>query len=1136
MQARLLGFTGISVAFVAVLAALARAAGDPAAAAGTPVLLILALNAAAWGIGQAMGPRATLGRSLVLLGDALAPLAPCAALFLLAPDALRNPSVRLGALAAGLGIALALGALRSRGPLGDDPYPYFLAFWTGLVLALGRPLAGFGPGTLLFLSVALAALLRYAVLSRAGEGGEEVAQAAMALLSAAVLSAALFFGLTPGPGLLAGSYAAALLLLFWAAQAAELGPGSRLFGAGAYLALTVSLTETLRFFGVALPVYLVAVVTWALVLVALGIVADSASAEPFRESAHWVAALLAASLALFTAPVWGPELRLPAIGRSLVGPAPALLEAAATLGVALVLGGLAVRRKRHPPIASSVFGFASNLGLTAAASYAAPSLVVLAGSACLALLLPGSGRILAPLAFSALLLFATGEPERRLGKAPLALAGYGALVLAIARSRHAPETAVPALAFAASILLGRSIRTGARLPYVLFLLALAAIPRQLAPGGGEVLGTALMGLVAIAVGRAFQSLEGPEPRGLLASGFGVALGAWAFRESLLRAPFALPTLLLLFLGIPLAFYGAPERGRAWDRGVVVRGWIEMIGHLLAFGSGAALVVLLWHALGFPLRDSGPVLAAWALLYRSVHAAFGARRPGRPSTHAALAASYALSAASLALVLVSTSRAIAGATLLLDGAFAFSWAFPKSRASRALELLGHALVILGAGLGLASSPDLGTLLLVGASFVYLWRSLREGRLAPHAVFLLVLTAATLYAIVTGVLPEAVPALGLLAVGLVIVEELAASFEGRGSKVRLTLAWAALAGFATLLVDLFGTSRSEWTLWPVAIAFLVAGARLDDGGAEDRARPGEPEDLWLSTSAYWLAHWAGAAWLVSALVSSELSLGWAPVLLAAWAGIDLALALGRSDRIVAKAAAQAGHALAGAALVLAFLVGRDGGPPVLACVLVGFLYAILAARKVAPLFALASAGAFVLAYSLLGLSSGIRLPEYYLAGALALLYIALRLQGDDDLLLDSGRWLLSGPAAWARRARTAILPLAILVAGALYPAWALLRSGQEIHLFFLAGAAVLLPYAFFRAGHGTTYAVPLSALLLLGALYLYARGELGPGASLALVAASPLVLLNLLAFEVGPFGLAGRSLGAEAAVERVPTSSV
>jgi len=166
------------------------------------------------------------------------------------------------------------------------------------------------------------------------------------------------------------------------------------------------------------------------------------------------------------------------------------------------------------------------------------------------------------------------------------------------------------------------------------------------------------------------------------------------------------------------------------------------------------------------------------------------------------------------------------------------------------------------------------------------------------------------------------------------------------------------------------------------------------------------------------------------------------------------------------------------------------------------------------------------------------EYYLSGLAALLYVALRLQGEDAVFEGAERWLLAGPAGWARQARIAVLPLGILLAGAVYPFLALLRSGQEAHLFFLAGAAVLLPYAFFRGGHGSTYAAPLCALLLGGALYLFAKNELGPVGSLVLIAAAPLLLLNVLAFEVGPLDFLKRAGGpsGETVRERIPSSSL
>jgi hypothetical protein len=70
----------------------------------------------------------------------------------------------------------------------------------------------------------------------------------------------------------------------------------------------------------------------------------------------------------------------------------------------------------------------------------------------------------------------------------------------------------------------------------------------------------------------------------------------------------------------------------------------------------------------------------------------------------------------------------------------------------------------------------------------------------------------------------------------------------------------------------------------------------------------------------------------------------------------------------------------------------------------------------------------------------------------------------------------------------------------------RSGEEVHLFYLAAAAALLLHGFGRVGQGALYVWSYCALLLGGALYLFAVQSLSPAIALGLLAAGLLVLLD------------------------------
>ncbi len=1112
---RLIGYTGVSLVFLALLAQLARGLAEPRAVDPAFLVLVLVLNGLAWALPRLMGSQASaLGRSLTLLGDALFPLNLVSLLHLVAAGG--GTAARLFVLASAGTAYLALGWLRTRTLSGDPLYPYFYAAWGGLLCFLLRHMLGLMPGPLLWTLLAFAVLLQLVSVPEDDLLRYHFGVAAALLLVTAVGLTCLAFGAKPTLDLLVALAGVSAVLVLWAVRSWEAGPEARIFGASAYLVVTLALTETLRFRDAPIPLYSVAMVTWIVILTIAGIVLVQPRAEPFRESAHWIAVLVACGLGMFTSPAWWTAAGLPSIPISPWGEVPPLLAAGSALVVGMALGVLAVHRRRSPPIAASLSGFAVNLGLSTFAAFLAPMLVISAATAVwgLASGFPATAPLV-PLLFAIAILGLSRERERAYGPVALAFAGYGALLLAVFSTPGPGRRATAAMVACATILLWRSMRRSELLPHLAFLAAMTAIPLRSAGGGREVLAAAVLAVLALAAERLLLEHEGAGTRSLLPLGWAVLAGSWAVWASLERGPFVVVALLLVWLAIPLSLVGVDPRGRHYDRVVLIHDWLETAAHLLAIAAGATLMLLLWTGAGLRLRDSGPLLAIWALVHLGLYRRLEARLPRRPATVAAAVASWALSFVSLLLPFASTSRGVVAATLLLNATIAFAWAFPPVAFSRVLRWLGHALALLSAGVAAFGRPRLISEVLLAVGFVYLWRSFREGAVGAHFVFLGAAVASAVVAVAWHAVRDSVPVFSLLAVLLLVVQELARGLTGRrSSRAGLTLGTAMAAGLAAIGIDLWRGQLSQLAYLPLWIGFLASAARWEATPEEARSRPDEPEDRWLAAGSYWIGHWAGAGWLVTVLLASVLAPAWAPLVLAAWAWALLGLlAIAGSNRsgsgsVARSATGQAACLLALGAMAVAGHAWRLGQPAVLAALLAGMFFVSFGRG---PAARLAAAVGFVEAYTLFGLSSGVRLAEYYCVGAAALLYVVLRLLGDNARLEPGEQWLLAGPGAWGRQLRASLVPLAILLLTAGYPLWVLVTRRQEIDLFFIGGAAALLPYGFWRAGQGSTYSTPLCVLYLAGALYLFAVSGLGAAASLFLLATGPLVMLNLLAFE-------------------------
>jgi hypothetical protein len=175
----------------------------------------------------------------------------------------------------------------------------------------------------------------------------------------------------------------------------------------------------------------------------------------------------------------------------------------------------------------------------------------------------------------------------------------------------------------------------------------------------------------------------------------------------------------------------------------------------------------------------------------------------------------------------------------------------------------------------------------------------------------------------------------------------------------------------------------------------------------------------------------------------------------------------DRLALAAILPAVHTFAVAALLAAAVARREGPPAALACVVVGVLYLVMSRTATRAGLVPAAAFAFAEALALLGLHYGVAVAEYYLCALALFLYVVLPTRGGAGASSAGGRWLLDGRRGVASQAQSHFLPALILAFTVGYAAWALVRTHDEVHLFYLGATAAALVFAFARAGQAAAY---------------------------------------------------------------------
>lgn len=1107
MHARaLIGYTGVTAVLVAALASV----GDTRRSDDAPrLLLFLGAALGGWVLGRLLRgrtSRATLARSLTLLGDALA--APC--VWWVAQ--LLGASQPVPAVLGGAAFA-ATAALRLHRD-GDLPplHPYFLGVWGALLALLARAACGLAPEGMLGTLATLAAAVALGETRFARAARRHAILAAALVVVWGVAATAVRLPEPPSAALLASFHLAGLALAGWAYVRGEdahpLGPA---LGGAAWAVVTVALTATLAYAGAPLAAYVAATSTWVAVLAAVATRSERPRLQPFRDSAAWTATVLACALVAATAPVWWPTVGLPRIawgdGWHEAAWRPRGVRAVCAAGLALVsaaAGTLAWSRRRRPSIAYTVGGLFANAGMRLALAYVAPFGTLLAACTALAdtpALVPAAALVLA-----AAYLLASGA-EAAFGRGP-AVAGY-ACVAAAAAAAHATHQPVSLVLVAGALLLfARAARRRAMSDVLgaLAALTVAVGAQSLSRPEGDA-EVALTTLVVLAVARLLADREAESARSGVMLAWSLLAALWALLLALVFPPWPLAGLLVLWLGAPpVVATRRPTGARAaYDPRLFVGEALEAGTLLVAHCAGAAALVLLWRRAGLGVGDAGPILAGWAWAHLGIYRYLARRWPGRPATVATAIASQTLALASLGLPLASSSLRIAIATLLMNAALFFFWSDHRQTRARRRVLLaaGHLLNLAAVGAALLERSAWAPLALVASALIYLWRSHRTRAASTHVAFLLTVTVAAGLALRTEGDGPALWVPSVTAVGLLAVGALSQAASGRTvPAVRLSWAWAVLIAVVTLVgasAYRIAAPRDFALLWT---GFLVSAALWDRHG-EGSVRPGEPEDEWLSLASHWAGHLAGGCTLVGLTVVLGFDTGVAAAALGAWAWMHWGVALGADPRRTAgRALAHAARASAAAALVLAALSWRETGPATLACAVAGAFALCVGLTAADAWWRLVAAFALVEAFWIQGLAAGVTLREYYLTTAALWLYCVLRLR----------RPRAAEAARRGRFARTfaeALLPSAVFALAVGHPFAALLADGRAVHLVCLGGGAGLVLFGFWRVGLGRAYEAAVCALFLGGACYAFVAGGLERTSAVLLLGAGLLVLANLLA---------------------------
>jgi len=1119
------GYSGVAVVWLAAVAYSMRITFDPGA--GQPILTVsfLLLNAlGAWLGGRiyARQPSSPLGISLLVLSDVIFPLNLYAPLVLYTPG-LQGRIFESAFVVLFVGVLYHVYGYRRLAHSRFHPlfYPYFFAGAGAGLIHLSRFTMGLSLASALWLSLVFGVALYVLARRRRLEPRNHFPLAVALPFSATAVWGAWDIWQNPATGALALPFLASALVLWLAWAERELGPLVRTVGLLGWASLTIAFTASLHVAGAPPLAYLAATVAWVVTLALLGLALNPDRADPLRESAYWLSVALALGLAGATAPLWLRQVGLRAAEYQgfLAGVPPASVPLA-LVGLAGALFAQAFWRHRHPSIAETPVGFVASTALLNVASYAAPLLVVPASSALFAALSPGgAGLVWAPFLLGVTYLALAERADRLYPMGALDFAGSAALLLAGVAALQDKPLAVFTLAGGALLFLWRALRSRSLWPYLGFLLLITAAAVTLGtllPSARTVpLAGALVAVLILVRGLTRRGT----PRGavLLALAWAVVGGAGVLVFEAIWGTRSLISFALVWLGFLAGLWArspdATEPEPEWA--------LRAFGFGVAHAAGGLWLVYGVGRLGSLAGFEAAALAAWAWAYQVVLL----REVG--SAHdRALANTTRHAVHVFALVSVVLAVAVAGpgtrvACALLYAVLCFLVASDVPRGSQPLVRAGYALTLIAIGLGIAAGLGAALLALVGAAFVFLWRSLREASLIPQLVFLLLSTAAAVLAAATrrhdlGMLP-----LALLAIALVLAARALRRLEGNNAKVRLTLSWALLAGTAAALVELALPPHVTGVFLALWLGLLIGLSGYERrSGRERRTARREgverrqatlAEDDWLPVGGLFLAHASGAALLWFVLGSEGLPAAARGALLAAWAWLHLTLLIARhastSSTPASLATRHAIHLFSITALALAALRFREGIWPVAACAIVGTMYLFWRWWETESVFLHAAALAYVQGLVILGIAQRIEWAEYYL-GSIGL-YLCLLLS------LPRAVREPESPSARPKRRRRRLIEdrrdalalLAVLLMVG-YPFWATLRSRDAVHVFFLSAASVLLLQILLVTGRPAALVYLVCGLFVAGASYGVAFGAPAPRLWLFLVVTGALAIASLV----------------------------
>ncbi len=417
-----------------------------------------------------------------------------------------------------------------------------------------------------------------------------------------------------------------------------------------------------------------------------------------------------------------------------------------------------------------------------------------------------------------------------------------------------------------------------------------------------------------------------------------------------------------------------------------------------------------------------------------------------------------------------------------------------------------------------SVDLATLIIFCSSLVFLWRSVSERSSWMHFCFLFMATASATTATIR--FPERLGmlALSLLSVALVGVYRWMRRTTKMHFQSRLTLFWGFALAVTVALAEWVWGHFSPVVFLPLWLGLLIGLGEYQEPSAWEPGRDLIDRKVIeqfrrLKLAGYWVAHLAGAAWLLAMLRTFAWPASYDALALAVWGWAHLGISYRltkTANRLAKIALRQVVHGLAFFALLLAIVNRTDSPVSAIAAFLIAAFYLLLCLIWGRKFLQDAAAIAFIAAFYLLGIQLKIALPEFYLSlFGLYLCFILLRRsQGaaaDNQMMkrrAPAGRGFKDGLRfIWKN-----LLPITIMLMMIGYPIWAFSETLHNAHIYYLGIASVMLLYLFMASRQPALLVYIVCIVFVQGALYLLIFGESGEQVNLYLVLVGTLIIIN------------------------------